>query len=94
VRRGGTAVTTKIVADTGALESARVTGINFALHDFDPGGGAPSRVSSQLLDRVAQAVSTGRIVAPPIIRTSLDDPPAVLSGADPQPADGKTVITL
>jgi NADPH:quinone reductase-like Zn-dependent oxidoreductase len=59
IRPGGTAVTTKFVADTAALESARVTGVNFALHDFDPGSEGRPRVSSQLLDRVAHAVSTG-----------------------------------
>lgn len=94
VRRGGTAVTTKFVADTGALKPAGVTGLNFALHDFDRAGGGSSLASSELLDRVAQAVSTGRILAPPIRRISLDDAPAVLSAADGQGAEGKTVITL
>ena len=94
VRPGGTALTTRFVADTGALESAGVTGVNFALHSFDPGGRGRSRVSSQLLDRIAQAVSTGRIVAPPIVRISLDDAPAVLWAAGHRPADGKTVITV
>ena len=94
VRRGGTAVTTKFVADTGALKPAGVTGVNFALHDFDRAGGGSSLASSELLDRVAQAVSTGRILAPPIRRISLDDAPAVLSAADGQGAEGKAVITL
>jgi hypothetical protein len=94
VRPGGTAVTTRFVADIAALESARVTGVNFALHDFEPGGGGRSRASSQLLDRVAQAISTERIVAPPIVRISLDDALAVLWAASHRPADGKTIITL
>jgi NADPH2:quinone reductase len=83
VRSGGTAVTTRYAADTGALESAGITGINFALQP-----------SSDLLDRLADAVVTGRIVAPPITRISLDDAPAVLTGADDRPVEGKTVITL
>ena len=83
VRSGGTAVTTGYVADTGALESAGITGINFALQP-----------SSDLLDRLADALVTGRIVAPPITRISLDDAPAVLSGANDRPVEGKTVITL
>jgi NADPH:quinone reductase-like Zn-dependent oxidoreductase len=83
VRSGGTAVTTGYVADAGALESAGITGVNFAL-----------RASSDLLGRVADALVTGRIVAPPITRISLDDAPGVLSGANGRPVEGKTVITL
>ena len=89
VRRGGTAVTTKFVADTGALKRAGVTGVNFALHDFDRSGGGSSLTSSELLDRVAQAVSTGRIMAPPITQISLDDAPAVFSAPESQGARGK-----
>jgi NADPH2:quinone reductase len=83
VRSGGTAVTTLYVADTDALKSSGVTGINFAL-----------QASSDLLDRLANALVTGRIVAPPITRISLDDAPAVLSGSNDRPVQGKTVITL
>ena len=83
VRSGGTTVTTRYVADTDALKSAGITGINFALH-----------ASSDLLDRLADALVTGRIAAPPITRISLDDAPAVLSGGNDRPVEGKTVITL
>jgi NADPH:quinone reductase-like Zn-dependent oxidoreductase len=83
VRRGGTAVTTRYVADVEALKSAGVTGINFGL-----------QASPALLERVANAVVTGQIVAPPITRIALDQVPALLSGATSVPADGKTVITL
>lgn len=83
VRSGGTAVTTVYVADADGLKSAGVTGINFAL-----------QASSNLLDRLADAIVTGRIAAPPITRISLDDAPAVLSGAEDRPVEGKTVITL
>jgi NADPH2:quinone reductase len=83
VKRGGTAVTTQYVADEVALRAAGITGVNFAL---------PS--SSELFDRVAEAVVDGRIVAPPITRISLDEVPAVLSSAKARPASGKTVIAL
>jgi NADPH2:quinone reductase len=83
VRSGGTAVTTQYVADEDALSASGITGINFAL-----------QMSSELLQRVAEAVADGRIVAPPITRISLEEVPAVLSSAEGRPASGKTVITL
>jgi NADPH:quinone reductase-like Zn-dependent oxidoreductase len=83
VRRGGTAVTTRYVADVDALKSAGITGIDFGLWP-----------SSELLERVANAVVTGKIVAPPITRITLDQAPALLSGANELPAGGKTVITV
>jgi NADPH:quinone reductase len=83
VRPGGTAVTTQYVADEQALRAAGITGINFALP-----------ASSELFERVAEAVAGGRIVAPPITRISLEEVPAALSSAQARPASGKTVITL
>jgi NADPH:quinone reductase-like Zn-dependent oxidoreductase len=83
VRPGGTAVTTQYVADEEALDASGVTGINFALP-----------ASSELFERVAEAVADRRIVAPPITRISLEEVPAVLSSAETRPASGKTVITL
>jgi NADPH2:quinone reductase len=83
VRADGTAVTTQYVADLAALEAAEITGINFALSE-----------SSELLERVAEAVANGRITVPPITRISLEEAPAVLDPAQGQPASGKTVITL
>jgi NADPH:quinone reductase len=83
VRPGGMAVTTKYVADAAALEASDVTGINFALQP-----------SVGMLDRLADAVLTGRIVAPPITRISLDDVPAILSGTDDRAGGGKVVIAL
>ena len=83
VRPGGTAVTAQYVADEQALRAAGVTGINFAL-----------QMSSELLERVAEAVADGRIVAPPITRISLEDAPAALDPAQARPAGGKTVITF
>jgi NADPH:quinone reductase len=83
VRPGGSAVTTQYVADEQGLGATGITGVNFALP-----------ASSQLFERVAEAVADGRIVAPPITRISLDEVPAVLSSAQARPASGKTVITL
>jgi NADPH:quinone reductase-like Zn-dependent oxidoreductase len=83
VRPGGTAVTTRYVADVEAIKTAGVTGVNFALEP-PPG----------LLERVADALVTGQIVAPPITRITLDEAPALLDGSNGVPADGKTVITL
>jgi NADPH:quinone reductase len=83
VRPGGTAVTTKYVADQDALRAAKITGINFALP-----------MSSELLQRVAEAVADGRILAPPITRISLEEAPAALDPAQARPASGKTVITF
>jgi NADPH2:quinone reductase len=83
VRPGGTAMSANYVADEEALRANRVTGVNFALP-----------MSSELLERLAQAVVDGRIVTPPITRISLDEVPAALSAAQSRPARGKTVITL
>jgi NADPH:quinone reductase-like Zn-dependent oxidoreductase len=83
VRSGGTAVTTQYVADEEALDATGVTGINFALP-----------ASSELFERVAEAVADRRILAPPITRISLEEVPAVLGSAETRPASGKTVITL
>jgi NADPH:quinone reductase len=83
VRSGGTAVTTRYVADEAALGASGVTGINFALP-----------ASSELLQRVAEAVAAGRIVAPPITRISLEEAPAVLDPGQARSVSGKTVITL
>jgi NADPH:quinone reductase-like Zn-dependent oxidoreductase len=81
VRPGGTAITTRYVADREALAAARVTGINFQLPMTVP-----------LLDRLAAAVVAGTIVAPPITRISLDEVPALLSKHGR--GEGKTVITM
>jgi NADPH:quinone reductase len=83
VRPGGTAVTTQYVADEAALGATGITGINFAL-----------QASSELFERVAEAVADGRIVAPPITRISLEEVATALSPAQARPSSGKTVITL
>src|SRR5580693_615871 len=85
VRPGGTAVTTKYVADPGALAAAGVTGTNFNF---------AQNVSGELLEQVADALVGGRIAAPPITRITLEQAPAALNPAQAGRADGKTVITL
>jgi len=80
VRRGGTALTTRYVADAEALASREVGGVNFRVS-----------MSSGLLERLADAVVNGRIVVPPITRVKLDDVPALNGNAH---ADGKRVITF
>jgi NADPH2:quinone reductase len=81
VRPGGTAITTRYVADREDLAAAGVTGVNFRL---------PITVS--LLDRLAAAAVAGIIVPPPITRFSLDEVPALLGKHGR--SEGKTVITM
>jgi NADPH2:quinone reductase len=83
VKSGGTAATSRYVADEGALSGAGITGVNFALQP-----------SSELFERVGQAVAEGRVVAPPITRIPLEEVPSVLSSPDPRATSGKTVITF
>jgi len=79
VRPGGTALTTRYVADPETLARAGVTGVNFALS-----------MTATLLDQLAAQVAAGSIVPPPITRVSLDDVPAMLG----RRTEGKTVITM
>jgi hypothetical protein len=51
-------------------------------------------MSGELVERVAEAVAGGRIVAPPITQISLEEAPAALDPAQVRPVSGKTVITL
>ena len=81
VRRGGTAITTRYVADRETLARAGVAGVNFQL---------PMTVS--LLDRLAAAVVAGTIMPPPITQISLDEVPDLVSRHGH--AEGKTVITM
>jgi len=60
VRPGGSAITTQYVADLAALQSQGIRGVFFAL-----------RMTSELLERVAQALVEGKVVEPPITRISL-----------------------
>jgi NADPH2:quinone reductase len=80
VRVGGTAITTKYVADPGTLAADGVTGVNYALS-----------VTPELLQRVADALVGETIVPPPITDIQLDDVPDAWERSGH--ADGKTVIT-
>jgi hypothetical protein len=82
VRSGGTALKTRFqyAADIEALASRGVTGVNYEVQR-----------SGGVLERVADAVVSGRIIAPPITRIKLDDVP----GLNGRPgAEGKTVIVF
>ena len=80
VRPGGTALTPRYVADTEALASRDVAGVNFRVD-----------MSSEVLERLLDAVVSGRLAVPPITRIELDDVPALNRNAH---ANGKTVIIL
>jgi NADPH:quinone reductase len=83
VREGGTALTTLYVADVDALAAKGVTTVNFQLP-----------ASSELLERVANALAGGQIVPPPINRISLAQAPAVFAGENGSVPNGKTVIVM
>jgi NADPH2:quinone reductase len=83
VRPGGTAITTRYVADLAGLQSKGIRGVNFAL-----------RMTTDLLERVAHALVEGRVAEPPITRISLDDVPTICRASNQPKADGKVVIVL
>jgi NADPH:quinone reductase-like Zn-dependent oxidoreductase len=82
VRSGGTALTTRYVADTEKLAAQGVTGVNFR-----------SLLSTELLEQLADAVVDGRIAAPPITKIELDAVPSEMSSGGNR-RGGKTVITF
>jgi NADPH:quinone reductase-like Zn-dependent oxidoreductase len=83
VRNGGTALTTRYVADIAALAANGVSAFNFQVP-----------ASADLLERVAEALVTDSIVPPPITRISLQEAPAVFACENGSIFDGKTVIVL
>jgi len=83
VRDGGTALTARHIANVDALAARHVIAVNFHLQP-----------STQLLERVADALAVGSIVPPPIKRISLTQAPAVFAGGNGLARDGKTVIVL
>ena len=83
VRLGGTAVSTQYVADARVLSASGIRGVNFAL-----------RETSEVLERVAEDLVDGRIVAPPITRIALDQVPSAMGSSPYHHSDGKTVIVL
>jgi NADPH:quinone reductase len=80
VRPGGTALTTRGVADAAALAASNVNGVNFV-----------ASVTSAQLTQLANAVVTGDVAVPPITRIKLAEVPLLAAAAH---ADGKTVIVL
>ena len=83
VRTGGSALTTRYVANTDELAANGVSALNFQV-----------LASAELLDRVAGALVSDSIVPPPINRISLQQAPAVLAGENGSLLDGKTVIVV
>jgi NADPH:quinone reductase-like Zn-dependent oxidoreductase len=80
IRPGGTALTTRYVADTARLGSRGITGVNYQV-----------QVSSDVLEWLANAVLNQRVVMPPITRIGLVDVPGF---DDKAKVEGKTVITF
>src|SRR4029077_18836844 len=81
VRPGGTAVSTRYVADLRALSASGVRGVNFVL-----------RETGEVLERVAGDLVDGRIVAAPVTRIALHEAPSAMGSY--HHSDGKTVILL
>jgi len=83
VRPGGTAVSTRYAADSRALSASGVRGVNFVL-----------RETGEVLEKVAEDLVDGRIVAPPITRIGLDEVPSAMGSSPNRRSVGKTVIVL
>ncbi len=83
VRVGGTAVSTRYVANPRALSASGVSGINFVL-----------RQTSELLERVAEDLVDRRVDSPPLTRISLDEVPSAMCWPGHHRSGGKTVIVL
>ncbi len=82
VRPGGTALTTRFVADVDAIgKGGELNAVNYQL-----------TVSTELLERVADAVVAGRIAPPPIREIRLDEVPEAYARIGH--SDGKTVIAM
>jgi NADPH:quinone reductase-like Zn-dependent oxidoreductase len=80
VQPGGTALTTKYVADTEALASRGASGINFSLE-----------MTSEALEQFGDLVAGGRIEIPPVTTITLEEVPALNATTR---VSGKTVITV
>jgi hypothetical protein len=83
VRPGGTAVSTRYVADPRALSASGVRGMNFVL-----------RETSQVLEKVAEDLVDGLTVMPPITRIALDEVPSAMGSSPQHRSQVKTVIVL
>jgi NADPH:quinone reductase len=83
VRPGGTAVSTQYVADLEGLQAKGVRGLNFALQQ-----------STELLERVAEALVDRTVTEPPLTQVSLEDVPTIFGSHAGLAPDGKIVIVL
>jgi NADPH:quinone reductase len=83
VQPGGTAVSTRYIADIPALSASGIRGANFVL-----------RETSEVLERVADDLIDRRIVPPPVTRIALDEVPAAMGPRSHRHHDVKTVIVL
>jgi len=83
VRPGGTAVSTQYVADLEGLQAKGVRGLNFALQQ-----------STELLERVADALVDHAVTEPPLTQVSLEDVPTIFESGARLAPDGKIVIVL
>lgn len=81
LRAGGIALTTRFVADLGALDDAGLHGINFG-----------TTITPTLLGRVANAVVSGVLVPPPVTTVALSDVPAFLT--DPHGRRGGKAVVV
>ena len=83
VRPGGTAISTQYVADLEGLQAKGVRGWNFALQQ-----------STELLERVAEALVDRTVTEPPLTQVSLEDVPTIFGTHAGLAPDGKIVIVL
>jgi NADPH:quinone reductase len=83
VRTGGSALTTRYVANADTLAANGVSALNFQVP-----------ASAELLERVTNALVSGSIVPPPINRISLEQAAAVFAGENRSLVEGKTVIVV
>jgi NADPH2:quinone reductase len=81
VRPGGTALTTRYLADIDSLAAAGVNGINFQVS-----------MSTGLLEHLADAVASGGLVPPPITTVQLRDVPVTWEQAGEGYSGGKVVV--
>jgi NADPH2:quinone reductase len=80
VRAGGTALSTRYVADTGDLATKNIQGVNFRVE-----------MTSADLQNVAALTASGELIPPPIRTVGLEDVPGLLDVGG-NGFDGKTVV--
>jgi NADPH:quinone reductase len=80
VRPGGTAISTRYVADVEGLAKKNIQGVNFAVD-----------MSTADLEIVAGQTASGQLIPPPIRTVRLEDVPDLLNGGG-NGFDGKTIV--